>query len=299
MKIGITGASGLIGQSLAALASDRGHEVIGYSRNADKPIHHTSKVLPISEDGLAETPLDALVHLAGESLLGIWTDIKRKCIWKSRVDLTQSMVKCISEWKPENRPKTLLCASGVGFYGNRGDDILTESEPVGKGFLASLCEAWEGAAQEATQFGTRVVQLRTGVVLSEKGGAFPLMRLAFSCFVGGRIGDGTQWLPWIHLDDEAGLLLHAIENDQISGPINLSAPTPVTNATLTTNLAKTLHRPAFFPAPAPLLRVALGSLAEEVLLTSQRAIPGQAQKSGYTFKFPDLPTALKHLTAPH
>ena len=299
MKIGITGASGLIGQRVAALASDRGHEIIGYSRTPDKPIPHTSKVLPISEDGLAETPLDALVHLAGESLLGIWTDIKRKRIWKSRVDLTQSIVKSISGWDADNRPKTFLCASGVGFYGNRGDDILTESEPVGKGFLASLCEAWEAAANEAGQFGSRVVNLRTGVVLSEKGGAFPLMRFAFSCFVGGRIGDGTQWMPWIHLDDEASLILHAIENDQISGPINLSAPTPVTNATLTTTLATTLHRPALFPAPAPILRVALGSLAEEVLLTSQRAIPSQAQESGYTFKFTDLATALKHLTAPH
>ncbi len=297
MKIGITGASGLIGQKVAALASDRGHEIIGYSRNPDKTIPHTSKVLPITEDTLAETPLDALVHLAGESLLGIWTDIKRKSIWKSRVDLTQSIVKSISGWNPENRPKAFLCASGVGFYGNRDEDTLTESEPVGKGFLASLCEAWEDAAEEATEFGARVVQLRTGVVLSERGGAFPLMRLAFSCFVGGRIGDGTQWMPWIHLDDEASLILHAIENDQVSGPINLSAPTPVTNATLTTTLAKTLHRPALFPAPAPLLRVALGSLADEVFLTSQRAIPRKAQEFGYTFKFTDLATALKHLAS--
>lgn len=296
MKIGITGATGLIGQKLAPLARSQGHEIIGYSRRANASIPNTDRSLRLTDDRLQETPLDAIVHLAGESLLGLWTKAKRQRIWESRVDLTQNLVKSLAAWNPENRPKTVISASGVGYYGNRGDDLLTESEPCGEGFLADLCQAWEAAAfATSTSIGTRVVTLRTGVVLAREGGAFPLMKRAFSLGAGGRLGSGDQWMPWIHIDDEIRLILHALESPAIEGPLNLCAPEPVTNRELTKTLAKTLHRPAILTTPTFALKLALGDMADEVFLASQRAIPRKALDSGYTFQFDNLPDALGDL----
>jgi uncharacterized protein (TIGR01777 family) len=201
-------------------------------------------------------------------------------------------------WKPENRPKTIVSASGVGFYGDRGDDSLTESEPVGDGFLADLCREWEEAAMKAQSgFGARVVCLRTGVVLARESGAFPLMKRAFSLGAGGRLGSGNQWMPWIHIDDEVRLIMRAVEDSTVEGPVNLCAPSPVTNRELTATLAETLKRPAIVPAPAFMLKLILGKMADEVFLASQRAIPSKAQDFGYTFQFSELQAALTDLAA--
>ena len=244
---------------------------------------------------LPETRLDALVHLAGESLMGLWTKTKRERIWKSRVDFTQGLVKHLSTWKAENRPRVLVCASGAGFYGDRGDDMLDESSPSGAGFLAELCVEWEKAAKEAESLGIRVVMLRTGMVLGPDGGAFPLLKRVFGLGLGGRLGSGRQWMPWIHVEDAASLILRAVEHDGIRGPINLTAPQAVTNAEFTQTLAQALHRPAFFHAPAFAMRLLLRGMADEMLLGSQRVNPRVATDSGYTFAHPNLQGALQVL----
>ena len=244
---------------------------------------------------LPETKLDALVHLAGESLMGLWTAKKRERIWKSRVEFTQGLVRHLGTWKAENRPRVLVCASGAGFYGNRGDDLLDESSPSGAGFLAELCVEWEKAAKEAERLGMRVVMLRTGMVLGPDGGAFPLLKRVFGLGLGGRLGSGRQWMPWIHVEDAARLILRAVEHDDLRGPINLTAPEAVTNAVFTQSLATALHRPAFFHAPAFAMRLLLRGMADEMLLGSQRVSPRVATDSGYNFTHPTLAGALASL----
>ena len=286
----------MIGQAVGTLALGSGHEVIGYSRRPmDQVPHLTRSVVSSSETPLPETKLDALIHLAGESLLGLWTKAKLERIWKSRVDLTKQIVAQLRSWKPENRPRVLLCASGVGYYGNRGDEVLEENAPAGEGYLAGLCREWELAAKQASALGTRVVLLRTGVVLGPNGGAFPLMRRIFACGVGGRMGSGRQWMPWIHEQDEATLILWALENESVVGPVNLCSPHPVTNADFTRQLAKHLHRPAFLHTPAFLMRLMPRRMADEILLTSQRAFPRVATDLGYRFAYPTLDDALTEL----
>lgn len=298
MKIGITGASGMIGQELGSFALESGHEVIGYSRTAlsRQPPTVTRALASSATQCLPETPLDALVHLAGESLLGLWTAARRERIWQSRVELTKKLVVELGTWQPVNRPKVLLCASGIGFYGDRGDEILEENSAAGHGFLADLCREWEAAAREAMDLGIRVVLLRTGVVLGKQGGAFPLMKTAFSLGLGGNLGSGKQWMSWIHEQDQVSLILWAIENVSVAGPMNLCAPRPVRNADLTRQLAAQLKRPAFLHVPAFALRWMARGLAQEMLLGSQRAYPRLATDLGYRFAQPDLTQALAHLT---
>lgn len=296
MRIGITGATGMIGQAVSALALDSGHEVIGYSRRASTqgPLV-TRSLVSTSTSPLPETPLDALVHLAGESLFGLWTPSKRERIWKSRVDLTKRIVEQLRHWQPANRPKVLLCASGIGFYGDRGDDLLEEKSAPGTGYLAELCVQWEAAAMEAQALGTRVVVLRTGVVLGQNGGAFPLMKRAFTWGGGGRFGSGRQWMSWIHEQDQAGLILWALENEAVAGPLNLCSPNPVTNADFTRQLAASLHRPALLHVPAFALRLLMPGMGQEMLLSSQRAFPRAAVDLGYSFAHASLPDALSNL----
>ncbi len=297
MKIGITGASGMIGQGLGSLALGSGHEVIGYSRRASQQPSPsvTRSLVSSATQMLPETKLDALVHLAGESLLGLWTAAKRDRIWKSRVELTKKLVKELRTWQPSNRPSVLLCASGIGFYGDRGDEILEENGAAGHGFLADLCREWEAAAREARELGIRVVLLRTGVVLGKHGGAFPLMKTAFSFGLGGNLGSGKQWMSWVHEQDQVSLILWAIENASVVGPMNLCSPHPVTNAEFTQRLAAQLKRPAFMHVPAFALRWAARGLAQEMLLSSQRAYPRLANDLGYHFAQSDLTHALAHL----
>lgn len=297
MRIGITGATGFIGSHLASLAHEQGHAVVAYSRGrravpvADEHLQQPKK----SPQELPETPLDALVHLSGESLMGLWTPEKRDLIWKSRVDFTEAMVAHLGTWKPENRPKVLVCASGAGFYGNSGATAVDESSPRGEGFLADVCAGWEKAAHRADALGMRVITLRTGMVLGRDGGAFPLLRRVFACGLGGRLGSGQQWMSWIHIEDAVKMILKAITTETLRGPVNLCAPEAVTNAEFTQKLAAALHRPAFFHAPAFALKLLLRGMADEMLLSGQRAHPRVATESGYRFTYPDLSSTFKAL----
>jgi hypothetical protein len=291
MRIGITGATGFIGRHLAAYATDRGHQVIAYSRRPGSGLTQPKQ----APHALPETPLDALVHLSGESLMGLWTAEKRDRIWKSRVDFTESLVAHLGTWKAENRPKVLVCASGAGFYGNSGADAVDETSPRGEGFLADVCAGWEAAAHRAEALGMRVITSRTGMVLGRDGGAFPLLRRVFACGVGGRLGSGRQWMPWIHIDDAVQLLLLAITTETVSGPLNLCAPEAVTNAEFTQKLAAALHRPAFFHAPAFALKLLLRGMADEMFLGGQRVVPRVATRMGCPFLHPTLSGALASL----
>jgi uncharacterized protein len=297
MRIGITGVTGLVGRAVAELARAQGHQVIGYSRSP-RPLPWADEVHgqdPETPGRLPETRLDALVHLAGESLMGLWTRAKRQRIRRSRVDFTRQVVAALRDWTPEKRPKVLLSGSGIGAYGNRGDERLDETSGYGAGFLADLCRDWEGAAAEAEALGVRVVHLRSGMVLSREGGALPLLKRLFKAGLGGRLGSGRQWTSWIHIEDEAGLALWTLANQGVRGPLNACAPETVTNGDFTKALAAAVRRPAFFHAPAFALRAALPGMAEEMLLTSQRAIPRVAEETGYSFRHPRLDGALAHL----
>ena len=297
MRIGITGATGFIGSRLASLAHEQGHAVVAYSRGkrsvavADERLRQPKD----APHALPETPLDALVHLAGESLMGLWTPEKRDRIWKSRVDVTEALVAHLGTWKEENRPKVLVCASGAGFYGNSGADAVDERSPRGEGFLADVCAGWEKAAHRAEALGMRVITLRTGMVLGRDGGAFPLLRRVFGCGLGGRLGSGQQWMSWIHIQDAVQILLKTITTETMSGPVNLCAPGAVTNAEFTQKLAAALHRPAWFHAPAFALKLVLREMADEMLLGGQRVIPRVATEMGYGFRYPDICSAFKAL----
>lgn len=298
MQIGITGASGLIGKAVGRLAAAEGHHVIAYSRKpdpnklswaAETRVFDTAQPLPLDASGV-----DCLIHLAGEPVFGRWTAAKKKRITDSRVELTQRITRCLAEASP--RPASLLCGSAVGYYGSCGDQVLEESAGNGADFLASVCRGWEDSARRAEQLGVRVVRLRTGVVLAKESGAFPLMRMAFDWGVGGRFGDGRQFMPWIHLQDEARLILWAALQPALSGPLNLSAPNPVTNRELTSTLASAMNRWAFMHAPKFALQLALGEMSAMVL-GSQRVVPARALAEGFSFDFPDLESALTDLLA--
>ena len=295
MRIGITGSTGFIGSHMASLAHAEGHTVAAYTRGRRLPVADECLQQPKkAPQALPETQLDALVHLAGESLMGLWTPEKRDLIWKSRVDFTEALVAHLGTWKEENRPKVLVCASGAGFYGN-SVEAVDESSPRGEGFLADVCAGWEKAAHRAEALGMRVITLRTGMVLGRDGGAFPLLRKVFACGLGGRLGSGQQWMSWIQIEDAVQIVLKAITTESISGPVNLCAPGAVTNAEFTQKLAETLRRPAFFHAPAFALRLLLRGMADEMLLGGQRVIPRVAMEMGYSFAYPDISSAFKSL----
>lgn len=292
MNIGITGATGFIGTALAKAATERGHGVVAFSRSRNVSLPWAKEVRPISEEGdsaIDPVDLDAIVHLAGESVMGYWTPSKKRRIHSSRVDLTRRIVESLKNCN--DRPKTFISASGSGAYGNRGDEWLTESSTRGKGFLADVCTAWEAAACRAMALGVRVVLLRTGMVLGREGGAWPLLQRIFNARLGSRLGNGKQWVPWIHLEDEVGIILHTLENPDYNGPVNLAAPNPVTNAEMTRLIADLLNKPTFLPVPAFALRLVLGELGS-VVLDSARVKPQVALEHGYTFKYPDLDHAL-------
>ena len=295
MRIGITGATGLVGRHFVRRAQAAGHEVVAYSRRAGEGRlqQPTARPWELPEP---DAPLDALVHLAGEPVFGLWTAAKRARIRDSRVAFTERMVAHVAGWK--QAPGTLVAASAVGYYGDGGDAVLEESSASGEGFLAEVCRGWEAAAMGArAAFGARVVCLRTGLVLGLEGGALPLMRRAFLLGGGGRLGSGRQWMPWIHLEDEVGLILLAVEQTGLSGPMNLTAPHPVTNAEFTRVLAKVLRRPAILHVPSLVLATLLGGMGREMLLQGQRALPAVAQAAGYRFAYPELGPALAQLLA--
>ena len=295
MKILITGSTGLVGTALGQDLQRAGHTVCRLVRPGTSP--GSSQGFDVNwnpatgELGGAAVGADAVVNLAGASIAEKrWTPQRKQLLRSSRVDTTRALVQALA--KMSARPSVLVSASATGIYGNRGDETLTESSPPGNDFLSEIAKEWESEALKAEALGIRVVRARFGVILSKHGGALPQMMRSFQFFVGGKIGPGTQWLSWITLNDVTAILRLAIENANVTGPLNVVSPQPVTNAQFTRIIAAALHRPALFPAPAFALRLALGEMADALLLSSQRALPIQLQKFNYQFIHPDLAAAL-------
>lgn len=293
LRIGITGASGLIGRALAAEAALRGHRCIGFSRRPERAVPGCAEMRRFGP----ETPpdfsgCDALVHLAGEPVVGLWTREKVRRIRESRVAGTALVAAGLAA--ASGGVGVFVSGSAVGFYGDTGDVPTGEGGAPGRGFLSETAAAWEAAAAEAAPHVGRTVFLRTGVVLARGGGAFPAMALPFRFCLGARLGSGRQWMAWIHLQDEVGMIFHALETPGLAGPLNAVAPEPATNAAFTRALARALGRPAPWVAPAWLLRAALGGFAEE-LLGNRRVVPEVALASGYRFRKPGIGEALGDL----
>jgi uncharacterized protein (TIGR01777 family) len=294
VNVAVSGASGLIGAALIASLEADGHRAIPLVRRAPRPGEDALRWDPASGAIMPAGPSvgDAIVHLAGESLMGLrWTAEKKRRIRESRTIATRLLVQTLTRLaKP---PAVLVCASGVGYYGSRGDEVLSEESRPGTGFLAELAREWEAATATAIAQGIRVVNLRLGVALSVNGGALAKMLTPFRLGLGGVIGDGAQWMSWIALDDVIGAIRHALTTDALRGPLNVVAPAPVTNAEFTRTLGRALGRPTLVPLPAFAARLALGEMADEMLLTSQRAVPARLQASGYRFRYPTLEDALR------
>jgi len=297
-RILVSGVSGLIGKALLASFEPRSVQIVRLVRGRAQDASQISwdPLAPLSP--AAVSGFDAVIHLAGESVVGRWTEEKKKAIRESRVQGTRNLAAALAQ--SEAKPRALVCASAVGFYGNRGDEPLREESPAGQGFLPEVCREWEDACQIAAEAGIRTVNIRIGLVLSPKGGALGNMLKAFKLGLGGRIGSGQQWWSWIHVDDIVGAIHHAMRTESVvslvRGPMNLVAPNPVRNAEFTKVLASVLGRPAFFPVPEFAMRLAFGKMAaEELLLASQRVAPVRLTASGYTFRFSELRTALENL----
>jgi uncharacterized protein len=297
MKILITGATGLIGRAVCRRLANDGHQLVVLSRrpegaNAIAEVIKWEPGLGPPERRVWEG-VEAVIHLAGEPIAAArWTDEQKRRIRDSRVIGTRHLIAGIRE--AAERPKVLVSGSAVGYYGNRGDEELDERSASGQGFLPEVSRQWEGEALRAQEMGLRVVMVRTGMVLSANGGALEKMLLPFKLGLGGRIGDGRQWFPWIHIDDIAGIFCHALHSAEVRGPINGVAPELVNNADFTRELAAALHRPVILSAPGFFLKIAMGEMAE-VVLSSQRVIPRVALESGYSFRFPILRSALTDL----
>lgn len=299
MRILVTGATGLIGRSLCQSLSADGHSIVALSRSAEKPPGlaadevHSWNPQEGPPPQAALKGVDAVVSLAGEPLdARRWSEEQKKLIRDSRVITTRNLVAGLSAIKPT--PRVLVSGSAVGFYGDRGDQELEESAPAGRGFMSDVCREWEQEAERATEARARVVCIRTGVVLSAEGGALKKMVTPFKIGVGGRLGDGKQWFPWIHIQDIVGIFRHALLTSSLSGPVNGAAPESVTNAQFTRELARAVHRPAFLPVPEVALRILMGEMAE-VLFASQRVVPKAAVASGYEFRYAQLVPALADL----
>ena len=295
-RILVTGSTGLVGRRLLDALRDDGVAVGAVTRSPERA-RFGEGVEAIGWDGVQVAPAElarsrAVVHLAGEPVFGgLFTAERRRRILESRVDSTRALVRALGELAPDERPRTFVCASAVGYYGDRGEEELDESAPPGSGFLADVCIAWERAAAAAEPLGVRTVSLRIGIVLAREGGALAPMARAFRLGLGGRIGSGRQWFPWIHVDDLVGLVRAALVDDRYTGAVNAVAPNPVRNAELTEALGAVLRRPTFLPLPALPLRLALGELASE-LLGSRRVVPRRAIACGFRFEFPELARAL-------
>ena len=299
MKIAITGASGLIGRRLLKNLAAAGHSLRVLSRHAGTNLPPGVRLF-VWDASRGEPPadslrdVDAVVHLAGEPVAQRWTAHARQAIRESRVTGTRNLVQALA--KLPKKPEVLVCASAVGYYGSRGDEILNESSSPGADYLAQICVDWEQEAQAAEASGIRVVRVRTGLVLDARGGALPRMLPPFRMGVGGKLGSGKHWMSWIHLEDLAALFQFALANP-VSGPLNGVAPNPVINAGFTRALAAAVHRPAVFPVPAFALRLLFGEMSE-ILLSSQRALPQAAERAGFRFRYPELAPALADVLKP-
>jgi len=294
MKILITGATGLIGNSLQKVLRGRGHELLFASRKEPR----NDSWVQWDYDNVFSHPeklegVDVVIHLAGESISGLrWTDEKKRAIRDSRVLGTRNVVDTISSLK--QRPGTLISASAIGFYGDRGDDEMTETSPPGKSFLAEVCREWEAEALRAEDSGVRTVILRTGIILSKDGGALGTMLTPFKLGLGGVIGSGKQWMSWVSLDDHLAVIDYAIENEKIRGAVNSVSPNPVTNEEFTFAMGEVLYRPTFIPVPEFAVHLAFGEMGDALLLDSTRVVPKRLADAGFEFKYPDLKKALHH-----
>ncbi len=301
--IAITGATGLIGTALAEACARDGLRVSALVRDTVRAAERLPSATLHAWDATGGPPpeaafegVDVVVNLIGESVSsGRWSEARRKRLRDSRVVATRALVDVLRGLPA--RPRLLISASGVGFYGDRGDEILTEASAGGTGFTAELGRDWEAEAGKAAEIGMRVVILRSGLVLAKNGGILRKILPPFRLGLGGKIGGGTQWMPWIHLDDEIGLIRHAMEHEAVKGPLNLVAPEPVTNGEFVRALGETLGRPTVLTAPAFALRLAFGAMTDELLLASQRAMPVRTLETGYAFRHPLLREALGELLA--
>lgn len=305
MRVIITGGTGLIGSNLAQRLAAANYDVIILSRNPDKTTGLPAGVKAVRWDsqtaegwGHLADGAKAIVNLAGASIAGDgfipsrWTDKRKKLILDSRVKAGQAVVEAVDA--AASKPELIIQSSAVGYYGPHGDETLSEATGPGHDFLAQVCQAWERSVQSVVQQGVRLVVIRTGVVLSTQDGAFPLLLLPHKLFVGGPMGSGKQWLPWIHLEDEVRAIQFLIENSQAQGVYNLCAPEPVTNRQMSQAIGKAISRPSFLPVPGFALKLLLGEAAS-LVLDGQRQIPQRLTHSGFTFSHPDLLPAIRHL----
>lgn len=301
MRILISGSTGLVGSAVADVLAHQGHEIVRLVRPATRlPGEHPTPpaeprhVLWNPRTGVLDSraeSADALIHLAGASIAGHrWTQAWKRELRESRVAATRSLIASLRQFRQP--PRIFIAASAIGFYGNRGDEKLTESSPPGNDFLARLTADWEAESSHASEFGARVVILRFGIVLAKRGGALPRMALPFRLGLGGKIGSGRQWMSWIALEDIVGIIRFSLETNLLSGVANSVAPNPVQNTEFTATLARVLHRPAILPAPGFALRLALGEMADSLLLSSQKVCPGKLQSLGYRFLYRELEPAL-------
>ncbi len=290
-RILVSGVSGFIGAALFPSLIARGYDVTRLVRGpaADEGQIAWDPGKPISPEIVSG--FDAVIHLAGESIVGRWTKTKKTKIRGSRIAGTTTLAEALAG--AQHKPQVFVCSSAIGYYGDRGNEVLNEHSQPGIGFLPEVCREWEAATQAAANAGIRTVQMRTGVVLSSKGGALRKMLTPFKMGVGGRIGNGQQWMSWIDLQDMVGAIYHILNSDLLQGPVNMVAPRPVKNAEFAKTLGTVLSRPAILPMPAFAVKLAFGEMGESVLLGSQRVEPAQLVTSGYPFRFTNLRASLE------
>jgi uncharacterized protein (TIGR01777 family) len=292
-RILVSGVSGLIGAALLPSLKTSGWSVVRLVRGAASGEGQIAWDPAKAIAPEAVSGFDAVIHLAGESIFGRWTAGKRRKIRESRVAGTLNLAQALA--RAEEKPMVFVCGSAIGYYGNRGEEMLSEESAPGSGFLAEVCQEWEEATTPAVQADIRTAHLRTGIVLSPKGGALAAMLLPFKVGLGGRTGDGRQWMSWIDVRDMVGAIHHILKNDLLQGPVNMVAPKPVRNAEFAQTLAGVLSRPAIFPMPAFAAKLMFGEMGEELLLGSQQVEPGKLIASGYPFRYRELRAALEGL----
>jgi len=286
MKIALAGASGMIGTALTEYLKSRGDVVVALKRNPD---NKSQPFLGVDSDYLME--FDAVINLAGENIAAKrWSDEQKKLILSSRVETTEFLARTLA--KTKGKPQVFISGSAIGYYGNRNDELIDENSSAGQGFLPDVCKAWESAAEYACRDDLRIVKLRTGVVLGKSGGALAKMLLPFQMGAGGILGSGKQYMSWIALADAVRVIEFILKSSDLTGPVNMTAPHPVTNAEFTAAMGKVLHRPAVLPAPAFALKVILGQMAEEMLLEGAKVVPTKLQKAGFNFEYGNLNAAL-------
>jgi uncharacterized protein len=297
MNVLVTGSHGMIGTALIPRLRARGDRVLRLVRGDPEGSDDVRWDPPAGTiDAAALEGVDAVVHLAG---VGIgdkkWTEARKKEVLESRTIPTMLLARTLAAL--DGKPRVLVSASAIGYYGDRGDDVLTEAAAAGNDFGARVCRAWEEATAPAEEAGIRVVRTRTGLVLTARGGFLKRLLLPFKLGIGGRLGSGRQWMSWITLDDDLDAILHVIDTDSLAGPVNLTAPNPVTNAEFTQMLGRAVHRPTVVPTPMPALKVVYGSELVDTLLGSERVVPERLQQSGFTFSHPELDGALHAVLA--